>query len=283
MRKLMEYHIVSGRTVETRRSWISSGPTERRKRGIRRAGASSLRKIKANEKSCVLNLARILNCNFREGDLFLALKYDDRHYPAGPSADPQEKREEEFQAAKRILTKKFLPKLRAAYREATGKNLKAVWVTANWSTKEKHFTRIHHHMVLPGDAMGLVIELWKGIGGIDGTVQAEFLNSEGDYSRIAAYMIDNVQGRPAGENRWSGCRGMEKPVYSEPVEVADAESIEPLQDGIVKDVIEYTDEDGRVISKYMRTVLPERVNVRGGQIVLPVRRRKRGAGHGEGL
>ena len=283
MRKLMEYHIVSGRTVETRRTWLPSGPTERKKRGTRRAGTSSLKKIKANERSCVQNLARTINCNFREGDVFVTLKYDDRHYPVCPATDPQEKREQEYQAAKRILTKKFLPKLRVIYRETCGKSLKAVWVTANWSTKEKHFSRIHHHLVLPEDALAFVIETWKGIGGIDGTVQAEFLNSEGDYSRIAAYMIDNVQGRPAGENRWSGCRGMEKPVYTEPEEVTDAESIEPMKDGIVKDVIEYPDEDGRVISKYMRTVLPERVTVRGGQIILPVRRRRRGAGHGEGL
>ncbi len=275
MRKLMEYHIISGRTVETRRTWLPSGPTVRKKRGIRRAGASSLKKIKANEKNCVLNLARTINCNFGAGDWFVCLKYDDQHYPADQSADPAGKREQEYQAAKRILTKKFLPKLRSVYREITGKQLKAVWVTANWSTKQKHFTRIHHHIVLPSDALGIAQEAWAGIGGVNGTLQAENLNNEGDYSRMAAYMIDNVQGRPPGENRWSSCRGMLKPVFSEPVEVTDIESMEPLQDEIVKDVIEYTDEDGRIVSKYMRGVMPERVIVKGGQIILPRRRRRR--------
>ena len=275
MRKLMEYHIISGRTVETRRTWLPSGPTVQKKRGVRRAGASSLKKIKANERSCVMNLARTINCNFGAGDWFVCLKYDDMHYPAGESADPAGKREQEYQAAKRILTKKFLPKLRSVYREITGKSLKAVWVTANWSTKEKHFCRIHHHLVLPADALALANEVWREIGGLDGTLQAECLNSEGDYSRIAAYMIDNVQGRPAGENRWSGCRGMEKPVISEPVEVEDVEGIVPLRDEVVKDVIEHADENGRIISKYMRGVFPERVTVKGGQIILPGRRRRR--------
>lgn len=275
MRKLMEYHIVSGRTVETRRTWLPAGPTVRKKRGIRRAGTSSLKKIRANERSCALNLARTINCNFEAGDWFVALKYDDPHYPAGAASDPEEKREQEYQAAKKLLTKKFLPKLREKYRETTGKALKAVWVTANWSTKEKHFTRIHHHMVLPSDALALAQEVWAGIGGVGGTLQAECLNSEGDYSKIAYYMVDNVQGRPPGKNKWSGCRGMEKPVVSEPVEVADVESIEPLQDEIVKDVVELTDEDGRITSKYMRGVMPERVLVRGGQIVLPRRRRRK--------
>ncbi len=277
MRKLMEYHIISGRTVETRRTWLPSGPTVRKKRGIRRAGASSLKKIKANERSCVLNLARTINCNFGTGDWFVTLKYDDRHYPAGPSDTPEEKREAEYQAGRRILTKKFLPKLRSVYRETCGQNLKAVWVTANWSTKQKHYCRIHHHLVLPADALGMAQEIWAEIGGYDGTLQAENLSSEGDYSRIAAYMADNVQGRPAGENRWSGCRGMEKPVYSEPVEVTDAEGIVPLRDEVVKDVLEITDEDGRIISKYMRGVFPERVQVRGGQIILPAKKKRRTA------
>ena len=275
MRKLMEYHIISGRTVETRRTWLPSGPTVRKKRGVRRAGASSLKKIKANERSCVMNLARTINCNFGAGDWFVCLKYDDMHYPAGESADPAEKREQEYQAAKRILTKKFLPKLRSVYREITGKPLKAVWVTANWSTKQKHFCRIHHHLVLPADALAMANDVWREIGGLNGTLQAECLNSEGDYSRIAAYMIDNVQGRQAGENRWSGCRGMEKPVISEPVEVEDVEGIVPLRDEVVKDVIEHADENGRIISKYMRGVFPERVTVKGGQIILPGSRRRK--------
>ena len=275
MRKLMEYHIVSGRTVETRRTWLPSGQTERKKRGTRRAGTSSLKKIMANARSCVMNLARVINCNFGAGDWFIALKYDDRHYPSGQSDDPNQRREEEYQTARRILTRKFLPKLRSAYQEETGNQLKAVWVTANWSTKRKHFTRVHHHMVIPSDALALAQKIWREIGGSDGTIQAECLNSEGDYSRVAAYMVDNVQGRPSGENRWSGCRGMAKPVYSEPVEVRGVEDIEPLQDEIIKEVVEYTDEDGRVISKYMRGTLPEPVVIRGGQIVLPKRRRRK--------
>ena len=222
-----------------------------------------------------MNLARVINCNFGAGDWFIALKYDDRHYPSGQSDNPDQRREEEYQTARRILTRKFLPKLRSAYREETGKQLKAVWVTANWSTKRKHFTRVHHHMVIPSDALALAQKIWRETGGSDGTIQAECLNNEGDYSRVAAYMVDNVQGRPSGENRWSGCRGMAKPVYSEPVEVRGVEDIEPLQDEIIKEVVEYTDEDGRVISKYMRGTLPEPVVIRGGQIVLPKRRRRK--------
>lgn len=276
MRTLVKYYIISGRTVEEKRSWIPLGPGYRKPRGTRRAGASTLKKIKANERSCVLNLARTINCNFGAGDWFIALKYDDGHYPAGAAGDPDQRREEEYQAAKKLLTKKFLPKLRKEYEKLTGKKLPAVWVTANWSTKRKHFTRIHHHLVLPTDALDLAQKLWQRIGGL-GTVQAETLSTEGDYTRVAQYMVDNVQGRPAGENRWSSCRGMLKPVITEPVEVSDVEGVQPLEGGIIKDVMHYQDEDGRTVSSYLRQTLPEKVKIRGGQIVLPKRRRRKSA------
>lgn len=276
MRKPVKYYIISGRTVEEKRSWIPLGPGYRKPRGTRRAGASSLKKIKANEQSCVLNLARTINCNFGVGDWFIALKYDDAHYPASAAADHDQRREDEYQQAKQILTKKFLPKVRKEYEKLTGKKLPAVWVTANWSTREKHFTRIHHHIVLPNDALQIAEKIWKRIGGL-GTIYPEPMTNEGDYTRIAQYMIDNVQGRPAGENRWSGCRGMLKPVITEPVEVSDVEGVQPLEGGIIKDVMHYMDEDGRTVSSYLRQTLPEKVKIRGGQIVLPKRRRRKSA------
>ena len=273
MRRLVKYYIVSGRTVEEKRSWLPLGPTDRKRRGTRRAGASSLKKIRANERSCVLNLGRTINCNFGGGDWFVALKYDDGHYPVSAAADPETKREEEYQAAKKLL-KKFLQKLGKEYRLRTGKKLSAVWVTANWSTKRKCFARIHHHLVLPADALDMAQKIWQRIGGL-GTVQAETLTAEGDYTRLAQYMIDNVQGRPSGENRWSSCRGMAKPVYSDPVEVSDVEDVQQLEGGIVKDLYHCQDEDGRTVSSYLRQTFREPVKVRGGQIVLPKKRRRK--------
>jgi len=271
MRRLMEYRIISGRTVETKRSWVPVGPAWHKPRGTRRAGASSEAKIRANEKSSIMNLARTINCNFGPGDWFITFKYDDRHYPSGESGDPDQRREEEFQKAK-LIWKKFMQKMRKAYQSETGKKLPAVWVTANWSTKRKYFCRIHHHAVFPSDALPMAERIWKELGGTDGTLYLETLNAEGDYTRIAAYMVDNVQGRPSGENRWSACRGMAKPIYTEFVEVSDVEDVQPLPDGIIKDVMHYEDEDGRTVSSYMRQVMPEKVKVRGGQIILPKRR-----------
>lgn len=263
MRKLMEYKIISGRTVETRRSWLSIGPTYKRPRGTRRAGSSSLKKIKANERERIKNLARLINCNFATGDGFLTLKYDDAHYPT----------DLRYETADGILTK-FLRKLRTAYRKETGSALPAVSITANWSPHRQAPARLHEHIVIPSDAVELARKIWPEFGG-PGTVIEKDLNDEGDYTNLAAYLIENVKGRPAGENTYHCSRGMARPIYTEPVEVDNVEDLSQDYGAIVKDVEETRDEDDRVIGKYQRCVWKTPPKVRGGQIVLPKRGRKR--------
>lgn len=264
MKKLMEYKIISGRTIETKRSWLSIGPTYKRPRGTRKAGTSSLRKIKANERECVRNLARLINCNYTAGDGFTTLKYDDQHYPAS------------YETASEILTK-FIRKLRTQFRKESGQNLFVISETANWSPHRQAPARLHHHIVIPSAAVELTRKLWPQFGGM-GTVNVKDLNDEGDYSGLAAYMIENVHNRPAGENKYHASRGMARPIITEPVEVDDVEDIQPDYGAIVKDIQETRDEDDRVIGKYQRCVLPKPPKVRGGQIILQKNTRRRKTG-----
>ena len=257
MRRLMEYKIISGRVVETKRSWFSAGGDYSRPRGTRRAGHTSEKKIRANEKSSTRNLARVINCNYDAGDLFCSLAYDAFHYPEGFT----------YEQAKAVL-KKFRDKLRKKYRAKTGRSLKAVWVTANWSPHRNAPSRLHHHMILPSDALELARTVWEEFGGA-GTFKMEGLDNRGDHTGMAAYMMENVHDRPAGENKWSCCREMERPIITEPVEVTDLENMQPDYDSTIKDVEESRDEDGALVGKYMRCLLKARPTVRGGQIVLP--------------
>lgn len=267
MRQLMQYRIISGRTVEIRRGLFSTGPTYRKPRGTRRAGTSSLKKIKANEKSCVLSCGRKINCNFGAGDVFLTMKYDDAHYPKDLSFDQAE-----------ADIKKFLRRVRKEYRKETGESLKAVWVTANWSVHRQTPARLHQHIVLPSAALEIARKAWTEIGGL-GTVWIRELDDEGDYTKLAAYMVENVRGLPTGKQKWHCCRGMAEPTCTEPEPVGDVESLQPDYDGsglaVVKAVEETKDEDGRVVGKYMRTVWKSPPRIRGGQIVMPKRRGRR--------
>ena len=77
----MQYHIISGPVVETRRSYLTVR-TVRKTRGTRRAGASSAKKINLNEKQEALRLARIFNANFYDGGYLITLTFSPERLPA---------------------------------------------------------------------------------------------------------------------------------------------------------------------------------------------------------
>lgn len=271
----MKYYVISGRTVEERASLLSSTSDRKKPRGVRRAGASSAAKIKANERSSAQRLAREVACNMRAGDGFVTLKYDAAHYPGSMNPAENVPGSEGYDKAAEDLDR-FLRKLRRAYRRKTGKALKGFWQTANWSPKREAPARLHQHLIIPSAAVELARRLWPAFGG-EGTVIVRDLDSDPDRTRLAEYMVGNVAGKTPGMKGWSGSRGMEKPVFSEPEEIGSVDELVPLPGAVIKDVRELTNEDGLVIGKYIRYVLPEAPRMRGGQILLP-RPRKRG-GH----
>lgn len=275
MKKLMRYHVITGRVVEEVASFLSSRADRKKPRGVRRAGTSSLTKIKANEKSSVRRLARGIAANFSAGDAFATLKYDADHYPGSINAAENVPGSEGYTRAEDDR-EKFLRKLKRLYKKQTGQALKAYWVTANWHPADDggHASRLHQHIVLPSDAVELARRLWPEFGG-EGTVNIKDLDSDPDRTRLAEYMVGNVHGRLPGAKGWSGTRGMDKPIVSEPEEIGSVDEIQPPPGAVIKDVHEVTDEDGIVIGKYLRYVLPKAPKVRGGQIVLP-RAPKRG-------
>ena len=256
---LMEYKIISGRTVEIRRSWLSvRQPGESRKgRAARVAGRSSERKIKANEQSSVRELARVINSTFEPGDAQIILKYDDQHLP-GSYADAE------------ADLKRFLSKVRYELRKAGAESLVAVWVTANWSPKREAPARYHHHAVVKSETVALIRRLWTA-----GSFSEQDLDERGDHSALAEYMVANVNRIGAGKAKWHATRTVSRPIYTEPEPVSSVEGIQPERDSVIQEHQTATDEDGRVTSSYIRCTLKERPRVRGGKIVLPDKRRRK--------
>lgn len=254
---LMEYKIISGRTVEIRRSYLSVRQTgEKKRRGARRAGSSSLKKISANEREAVRILARQININFPAGSGFVSLKYDGDHLPA------------DFESAK-AHAEKFRRRFRAAYRRMTGHNPKSILVNANWSPRRNAPARLHHHFLIPEDGIELVRQLWDG-----GGFAVECLDNRADHTDLAAYLIGNLHGMP-NEKHWHPSRNLGKPFVTEPVPVEEVEDIRAEKGSTIKDFLETKDEDGNVIGTYIRCVLPEAPRVRGGQIYLTRRTGRR--------
>ena len=262
MKRLMEYKIISGRVTEIRRSWlpVRQAGEPKPKRAPRVAGASSEKKIKANEKSSALEAARVINVNFGKGDCLVTAKYDERHLPA------------DYESAERDV-EKALRELRRRFKAMKGENPIIFRVTANWSPKRNAPARLHQHLIMEPAAEKLFREIWQG-----GGYSMEELDNRGDHSDLAAYLVANVHGRP-GKKKWHVSRNVKRPIYTEPEPVDDVEGIAPEKGSVIKAHEANCDEDGRVTSTYLRCLLPEGQKVRGGKIITPSVK-KRGGRHG---
>ena len=269
MKTLKRYYAISGRVVEEQASMLPATNDLKKPRGVRKAGASSERKIKNNEKSSALRLARELACNMRPGDALISCKYDAEHYPGAPSAKDNVPGSPGFDAAAADL-RRFLRKLRRLYRRQTGRALRGFWETANWHPDSDggHASRLHQHLVIPSDAVAMVRQLWPEFGGV-GTVNVKDLNTDPDRTALAEYLVGNVAGRLPRMKGWSCSRGLDRPVLSEPEEIRSVDELRPPPGAIIKGVREVQNEDGLVVGKYFRYVLPAPPKVRGGQIVMP--------------
>lgn len=237
MRRLMEYKIISGRTEEIRRTMMPwREPGQKVRRGTRVKGKTSLRKILANEREAVKNLARILNCNFRQGDMWITLTYPESSLPGS--------RED----AKKDL-EKFLRKCRDAYRKATGKALRYVVAVSDRDGKTGEISRrMHLHIVMDALAYEVITALWPAED-----VTYRRLDGRGDYTGIARYMVTNA-GPADGKKRWSTSKGLRKPIITEPVPVEEKERIRVPRDVSLKEREEYRDEETGMYSAYVRYV-----------------------------
>lgn len=246
----MEYFIISGRALEARRARLpvpSSQPISKRKRAPRLAGSSSIKKILANEMEAVKRLARIINANFGPGDLWLQLKYDNERLPAS------------LEDARREA-ERFLRKVRDAYRKETGKKLRYVLTSSDKNPRTGQPARLHHHLVMDRVAWEYITRFWP-----EDQIGYVLLDGRGDYTGIARYMVSNARS-DSHKRKWSCSKGLEKPVYTEPVPVAEADGIEPPAGAAVKENEVLYDEESGLDTAYMRCVLKERPRIERGAV-----------------
>lgn len=255
MKKLMEYKIVSGHTVEIRRAWMpaSRGCGPKRPRRNKIAGNTSERKIRANEAEAIKQLARLLNCNLERGWMLVTLKYDNEHLPADRDALQKS-------------AAKYLKKLRSAFKAEHGRTPRYFAVDGTWSPEKDRPARYHHHVVIEACSADMLRGLWHG----GGSVICEDIDNRKDHTALAVYLYRNTERCERGERRWSTSRGnLVKPIYTEPVEVTEVDGIEPIPDSVMMEMTRLDDEEGNAVSSYVRCVLPEKPEVRRRQVVLP--------------
>ena len=248
-KKLMEYHIISGSVIETRRSYLPVRNGAKKARGTRRAGASSAKKILANERQEALRLGRLLNANFGDGGYLVTLKYNDARLP------------QDYETLC-VNGSKLMRKLNTLCKKQ-GTELKRVLINANFNPRYQRPARLHHHLVVNEISLDILRKLWP-----EDQLQVTSLQ-KGDLTQLASYLVANVSDIGVGKKRWYASQNLEKPVFSEPVEVKDMDGIE-IPAGALQTVQQPTyDEEGRQIGSYMRCLLPAKPIIRGGMIKIP--------------
>lgn len=148
-----------------------------------------------NERNRWRRIQRLILNNFREGDWHLILKYR------------PEERPETYKEAK-AHRKKFLDKMRAAYKKA---GIQFRWIAV--TERGKRGKVLHHHLVIEDirrdgiDTVKLVKKLW--------TYGSEFFSAlydDGEYEKLAEYIVKAETKEEGGWCTYSRSRNLKPPV-----------------------------------------------------------------------
>lgn len=148
-----------------------------------------------NERNRWRKIQRLILNNFHEGDWHLILKYR------------PEERPETYEEAK-AHRKKFLDKMRAAYKKA---GIPFKWIAVTERGKRGHV--LHHHLVIEDirrdgiDTVKLVKKLW--------TYGSEFFSAlyvDGEYEKLAEYIVKAETKEEGGWCTYSRSRNLKNPV-----------------------------------------------------------------------
>lgn len=183
--------VKAGRTIEVikyhdRAHGRKGGKREKRK------GPTSPRQAISNAQRREQRLRWLLNENFEDGDLFLTIVYIRR---MGEEPISPEKMKENFN--------RFIRKLRVEYRKR-GKELKWVHSMEIGSRGARH-----HHIVLNYMDVRLIMKVWYEAvpdpeEGKGSAFHPNPLNTDGQYGKVAAYMMKQTAQKLGDEDRLQG-------------------------------------------------------------------------------
>lgn len=156
--KVKKYICIAGKSIITEIR-VTSGD-HKGKRGPRRTITPEMVQ-KNNDRLAVLNLTKLLNANFGEGDLHIVLTYIEAP---------------DLETAKKDR-KLFIERLKYRMKKE-GKELKAICVT------EYEQKRPHHHIVVNTSDIDMITACWQ-----KGYVRGTKLDKTGNYKKLAEYLI----------------------------------------------------------------------------------------------
>ena len=196
---------------------------------LTRKQKSDIRKAAQNEYAATRQLARLINANFRPGDLFLGLDYsEEAHLRLEKNAAgryghrPLMTEAQRMDTIREAAAHELVNCIRRVKRELDkeGIELKYVSITSDMDKETGEAVRVHHHLVINREARDAFVHKWqeKGMGGVDWKP----LDKQEDYLGIAEYMVKQVR-KQAEENQFASSRNLVRPKPKDRVAASAAE------------------------------------------------------------
>lgn len=227
---------------------------------LRRKDKDAVRKQEQNEYASQKGLARLINANFRTGDLLLGLDYSPEGYARildwgrrkGLPVDAED------EAARRnAIWEAAAHELDIALRRVKNRlkkqelELKAVYITSDMDGETEEAVRVHHHLVIDAEAKDAFLDAWEkyGLGGVDWSpLSAE----QQDRTGIAEYFIRQVRRIPDAK-KYRSTRNLVRPRPKDRIALSEAELRVPAGGELL---FRQEFKPGR--PQYIRYVLPEK-------------------------
>lgn len=229
----------------------------------RRALKAAIRKQEQNEYSAQKALARLINANYTSEDYVLGLDYSgegmrrlekwlEKQGVLLAELDEKQKRDAIWAAAERELAL-CLRRVKNRLKKQ-GKELKAVYITSDMDGKTQEQVRVHHHLVINGEARQAFVAAWKELGGVDWT---RLYDNQEDRTPIAEYFIRQVRRIPDAK-KFRSTRNLVRPKPEDRIAQSDAEIRVPRGGKLL-----FRAAYGKGQPQYIRYVMPKAAMVPG--------------------
>ncbi len=218
----------SGNVWEKIKYWVPG----KRPSKVGRVVRSEINKQEQNETQTIRAAARVLNENFKPGDIILGLDYSDKglqrvmqNIANAEFMDDEEKALNIYETASHEM-RLFLRRVK---RECDRRGIEfkyGIAITSDMDGKTGERVRVHHHMVINKESLGVALEKWS-LGG----VSYKAMETQPDYTPIAEYFIRQTR-KIKDAKKFVCSRNLVRPVPKDRIVPSNAEIRVPA-DGVL--------------------------------------------------
>lgn len=238
----------SGPVGEKIKYWVPGVKPSKSERRVK----AEIRKQQSNEASAEKRAARIINENFTRHDKLVTLSYSDAGLKK-ISKDIDASDPDQVYHASHHQLRLWLRRVRRACKEA-GVEVKSFAVTADVDGKTGEAVRVHHHVVISGEAAEIALSKWTLGGHHD-----EHLYDSIDQTALAAYLLRQVRRLP-DEKKYIPSRNLVIPQPQDRIAKSGAEVSVPRGGQLL-----HRSEFKPGAPQYIRYILPEVGKIRREQ------------------